>query len=241
MFSTFFLINCIHVFAIQIKTIGNYKKQGFYGEKNMNQQCVLYYRIPNWSEHEHEQGDGDGPSEIIATYFACGAVLSTWYAVSTFEACAEQEAVGGNQGRHIRVASVPAFLHHRMYHFSRRHMSASGCSEYPSRVQGPALIEFAASDNQVPDDQEEAQSAGCIEHIFRRTFPLRCLLQLLIAAPNVLCCKEGIGHELVDVCGLRCQVANELCLQLRYLYQRLLSRSAKLISTSLIAGADRHT
>ena len=105
----------------------------------------------------------------------------------------------------------------------------------------PALIEFAASDNQVPDDQEQAQSAGCIEHIFRCTFPLRCLLQLLIAAPNVLCCKEGIGHELVDVCRLRCQVAYKLCLQLRYLYQRLLGRSAKLISITPTAGADRHT
>ncbi len=64
--------------------------------------------------------------------------------------------------------------------------------------------ELAASDDQVPDDQEQAQPAGCIEYIFRCTFPLRCLLQFLISTSNILCREEGIGHKLVDVCRLCC-------------------------------------
>lgn len=80
--------------------------------------------------------------------------------------------------------------------------------------------------NQVPEDQERAQPSRREKRVPRRAGPLSRLLELLVAAPDVLRDMLRVRHKLVDLRRLSREVARQQRLQLCDLQQRLLRRPA---------------
>ena len=74
--------------------------------------------------------------------------------------------------------------------------------------------------------KQEAEHARPVKYIFGRALPLRRLLQLFIAAANILGRVERIGREPIDVSRLNGQVVGQRGLKFGYLDQGTLRGSA---------------
>jgi len=63
--------------------------------------------------------------------------------------------------------------------------------------------------HQVPYNEKCTQPSSREKGVARRAGSLGALLQLFVALPDTLGCLEGLGHQLVNMCRLRCEVIDK--------------------------------
>lgn len=83
---------------------------------------------------------------------------------------------------------------------------------------------------QIPQNKERAEGSCAVKDLLRCALSLRCLLEFLVSAPDVLRGSERVLHKLFNVRRLDLEMAGECGLQLRDFQERLLGSPELLLA-----------